>query len=172
MVAKALHKFFSAQVPQNFKEVQAVHGQLNYLVYFAPVIAHDIAPIRALLSRKGSQVWDASCTRVLMHCAEHAARWLQLGITRVGHPVHQCGARACVALGCQIWDGVGVPTLIMAWDLMATEAALSEVERILSLTHCFCRKFQGMLLNTPITCFLPDRAHLLFMHDWDCTLNV
>ena len=49
--AKALHKFFNTQVLQNFKEVQAVHGQLNYLVCFAPSIAHEIAPIHALLSR-------------------------------------------------------------------------------------------------------------------------
>ena len=142
---------------------------------FAPAIAHDIAPIRALLSRKGSRVWDAPCTRALTQCAEHAAKRLQLGITRAGHPVHlyiQCGARACVALGCQVWDEVEVPTLIMARDLTATEAALSEVERILSLAHCFCRKFQGMLLNTPITCFLPDRAHLLVVHDRDCALRV
>ena len=142
---------------------------------FAPAIAHDIAPIRAPLSRKGSRVWDAPCTRALTQCAEHAAKRLQLGITRAGHPVHlyiQCGARACVALGCQVWDEVEVPTLIMARDLTATEAALSEVERILSLAHCFCRKFQGMLLNTPITCFLPDRAHLLVVHDRDCALRV
>ena len=142
---------------------------------FAPAIAHDIAPIRALLSRKGSRVWDAPCTRALTQCAEHAAKRLQLGITRAGHPVHlyiQCGARACIALGCQVWDEVEVPTLIMARDLTATEAALSEVERILSLAHCFCRKFQGMLLNTPITCFLPDRAHLLVVHDRDCALRV
>ena len=88
------------------------------------------------------------------------------------HLYIQCGARACIALGCQVWDEVEVPTLIMARDLTATEAALSEVERILSLAHCFCRKFQGMLLNTPITCFLPDRAHLLVVHDRDCALRV
>ena len=64
-----------------------------------------------------------------------------------------------------------MPTLIMAWDLTATKTALSEVERILSLAHCFCRKFQGMLLNTPITCFLLDRAHLLVVHDRDCALG-
>ena len=34
--AKALRKFFSVQLPLNLKEVQAVHGQLNYLVRFAP----------------------------------------------------------------------------------------------------------------------------------------
>ena len=34
--AKALRRFFSAQLPRNLKEVQAVHGQLNYLVRFAP----------------------------------------------------------------------------------------------------------------------------------------
>ena len=34
--AKALRRFFSTQLPCNFKEVQAVHGQLNYLVRFAP----------------------------------------------------------------------------------------------------------------------------------------
>ena len=65
-----------------------------------------------------------------------------------------------------------MPTLIMAWDLTATEAALSEVEWILSLAHCFCRKFQGMLLNTPITCFLPNRAHFLVVHDQDCALHM
>ena len=47
--AKALHKFFNAQVPRNFKEVQAIHGQLNYLVCFALSIARDIVPICALL---------------------------------------------------------------------------------------------------------------------------
>ena len=86
--AKALHKFFNAQVPQSFKEVQAIHGQLNYLVCFAPSIAHNIAPICILLSWKGSWVWDASCTSALMLCAEHAAKRLQLGITRAGHPLH------------------------------------------------------------------------------------
>ena len=60
MGAKAVHKFFIVQVPRKFKEVQAIHGQLNYLLRFAPSIAHDIVPIRALLSRKGTQVWDAS----------------------------------------------------------------------------------------------------------------
>ena len=112
MGAKALCKFFNAQVRQNFKEIQAIHGQLNYLVCFTPSIVHDIAPIRMLLSWKGSWVWDASCTSVLTQCAEHAAKRLQLGITRAGHPLHlhiQCGARACVALGCQVWDGWKCP---------------------------------------------------------------
>ena len=97
----------------------------------------------------------------MSRCTEHVARRLSLGIFRAGAPVHlyiHCEEHVFIALGCQVWEDVEVPALIMARDLTATEAALSKVERLIAITHAFCHKFQGVILSAPVTCFLPDRA--------------
>ena len=49
---------------------------------------------------------------------------------------------------------------------------MSEIERLITLTHAFCSKFQGILMSTLVTCFVPERAQLLVVRDRNCALRL
>ena len=61
-----------------------------------------------------------------------------------------------------------LPTMILAGSFTTSEAKWSEVEKYVHVVHLFCKKFQGLLIRSPVTVHMPSRAATIVISDRNC----
>ena len=61
-----------------------------------------------------------------------------------------------------------LPTMILAHDFTTSEAKWSEVEKYVRVLHLFFKKFQGLLIRSPVTVHLPSLAAMIVVSDKNC----
>ena len=65
-----------------------------------------------------------------------------------------------------------LPTMILARNFTTSEAKWSEVEKYVHLVHLFCKKFQGLLIRSPIMVHLPSQATTIVVSDKNCATRL
>ena len=62
--------------------------------------------------------------------------------------------------------------MILACDFTTSEAKWSEVEKYVCVAHLFCKKFQGLLIRSPVMVHIPSRAATIIVFYKNCTLRL
>ena len=60
------------------------------------------------------------------------------------------------------------PTMILACNFTTSKVKWSEVEKHVCVAHLFCKKFQGLLITSPVTVHMPSRAPTIEVSDKNC----